>query len=159
MQGPVPRIAAGNADIRADLYSVLPCKILPLSTALSLRAKAWLHPLLLRSCYHSPLPCIAVDETEPAAKSQWASQRLVTLPNPSPGVYRDDPDRDDTASTSSAVLMDDIDYLDSRPPTYEDVLALIETYTGTSPRASVVRGVPVPVGVLALCCASTEYAY
>lgn len=43
------------------------------------------------------------------------------LPKPSPGVYRDDPDRDDAASTSSAVLMEDIDYPDSELPAYEDV--------------------------------------
>ena len=43
------------------------------------------------------------------------------LPKHSPGVYRDDPDRDDAASTSSAVLMDDIDYPDSDLPAYEDV--------------------------------------
>lgn len=43
------------------------------------------------------------------------------LPKPSPGVYRDDLDRDDAASTSSAVLMDDIDYPDSDLPAYEDV--------------------------------------
>ena len=42
-------------------------------------------------------------------------------PKPSPGVYRDDPDRDDAASTSSAVLMDHIDYSDSDLPAYEDI--------------------------------------
>ena len=82
MQGPAPRIAAGNADVKcADLYSVccIACKILPLSTALSLRAKAWLHPLLLYSSYHSLLPCIAVDETELAARLQCASQCFWTF--------------------------------------------------------------------------------
>lgn len=38
-----------------------------------------------------------------------------------PGVYRDDPDRDDAASTSSAVLLGDIDYPESELPAYEDV--------------------------------------
>ena len=42
------------------------------------------------------------------------------LPKPSLGIHRDDFDRDDAASTSSAVLMDDIDYPDF-PPAYEDV--------------------------------------
>ena len=37
------------------------------------------------------------------------------------GVYRDDPDRDDAASTSSAVPMDDMEYPDSDLPAYEDV--------------------------------------
>ena len=82
-----------------------------------------------------------------------------TLPNPSPGVYRDDPDCDDAAPAPSVVLLNDIDYLDSDLPAYEDVLALIETYTVTSPRASIVRGAPVPVGVLALHCASTEHVF
>ncbi|CAF9924283.1 MAG: hypothetical protein ALECFALPRED_002722 [Alectoria fallacina] len=81
-----------------------------------------------------------------------------TLPNPSPGVYRDDPDCDDAAPAPSVVLLNDIDYLDSDLPAYEDVLALIETYTVTSPRASIVRGAPVPVGVLALHCATTGYS-
>lgn len=44
-------------------------------------------------------------------------------PKPLPGVYRDDPNRDDAASTSSAVLMDDMDYPDSDLPAYEDVRA------------------------------------
>ena len=43
------------------------------------------------------------------------------LSKPTPGAYRDAPDRDDAASTSSAVLMDDIDYSDADPPAYEDV--------------------------------------
>lgn len=37
-----------------------------------------------------------------------------------PGVYRDDPDRDDAASTSSAVLLGDIDYPDEELPSYTD---------------------------------------
>ena len=41
---------------------------------------------------------------------------------PSPGVDRHDLDRDDAASTSSAILMDNIDYPDSDLPAYEDVL-------------------------------------
>ena len=39
------------------------------------------------------------------------------------GVYRDDPDRDDAASTSSAVPMGDMEYPDSDLPAYEDVPA------------------------------------
>ena len=44
---------------------------------------------------------------------------------PPPGVYRDDPDRDDAASTSSAVLLDEIEE-SAEPglPAYEDVPAL-----------------------------------
>ena len=41
---------------------------------------------------------------------------------PTLGVYRDEPDRDDAASTSSAVLMEDIDYPDADLPAYEDVV-------------------------------------
>lgn len=41
---------------------------------------------------------------------------------PTPGVYRDEPDRDDAASTSSAVLMEDIGYPDADLPAYEDVV-------------------------------------
>ena len=37
-----------------------------------------------------------------------------------PGVYRDDPDRDDAASTSSAVLLGDIDYPEEELPSYTD---------------------------------------
>ncbi|RFU28761.1 hypothetical protein B7463_g7588, partial [Scytalidium lignicola] len=37
-----------------------------------------------------------------------------------PGVYRDDPDRDDAASTSSAMLMGDIDYPEEQLPAYSD---------------------------------------
>ena len=44
---------------------------------------------------------------------------------PAPGVYRDDPDRNDAASTSSAVLMEDVDYPDSELPAYEDVPAAV----------------------------------
>jgi hypothetical protein len=43
-----------------------------------------------------------------------------SLQPPQPGVYRDDPDRDDAASTSSAVLMGDIDYPDEELPSYTD---------------------------------------
>ena len=39
------------------------------------------------------------------------------------GVYRDNPDRDDAASTSSAVPMGDMEYPDSELPAYEDVQA------------------------------------
>lgn len=42
---------------------------------------------------------------------------------PPPGVYRDEPDRDDAASTSSAVLMEDIGYPDTDLPAYEDVVS------------------------------------
>ena len=37
-----------------------------------------------------------------------------------PGVYRDDPDRDDAASTSSAVLLEDIEYPEDELPPYTD---------------------------------------
>ena len=43
------------------------------------------------------------------------------LSKPTPGVYRAPSDRNDASSTSSAVLMDDIDYFDAEPPAYEDV--------------------------------------
>ncbi|KAL8667707.1 MAG: hypothetical protein Q9202_000562 [Teloschistes flavicans] len=45
----------------------------------------------------------------------------VASSKPPPGVYRDDPDRDDAASTSSAVLMEDVEYPDSDLPAYQDV--------------------------------------
>ena len=45
--------------------------------------------------------------------SSQITMRKPMLLNLLPGVYRDDPDRDDAASTSSAVFMNDIDYLDS----------------------------------------------
>lgn len=45
----------------------------------------------------------------------------ITGSKPPPGVYRDDPDRDDAASTSSAVLMEDVEYPDSDLPAYQDV--------------------------------------
>ena len=45
----------------------------------------------------------------------------IVPPKPSPGAYRHDLDRDDAASTSSAILMDNIDYPDSDLPAYEDV--------------------------------------
>ena len=51
-------------------------------------------------------------------------------PKPSPGGYRDDLDRDDAASTSSAVLLDDIDCPDSDLPAYEDVPTALKTFTG-----------------------------
>ncbi|KAL8684675.1 MAG: hypothetical protein Q9218_008194 [Villophora microphyllina] len=44
---------------------------------------------------------------------------------PPPGVYRDDPDRDDAASTSSAVLMEDVEYPESDLPAYEDVPTVV----------------------------------
>lgn len=43
---------------------------------------------------------------------------------PAPGVYRDEPDRDDAASTSSAVLMEDIDHPKLDLPAYEDAVLL-----------------------------------
>jgi hypothetical protein len=47
-----------------------------------------------------------------------------------PGVYRDEPDRDDAASTSSAVLLDDIDDIDDEDlPSYSDS----HPYTDESP--------------------------
>lgn len=40
------------------------------------------------------------------------------------GVYRDEPDRDDAASTSSAVLLEDVGYPDADLPAYEDVAGI-----------------------------------
>ncbi len=45
-------------------------------------------------------------------------------PRPPPGVYRDEPDRDDAASTSSAVLLEDVGYSDADLPAYEDVAGM-----------------------------------
>ncbi len=45
--------------------------------------------------------------------------KLVVQPPQS--TYRDDPDRDDAASASSAVLMEDVEHPDSDLPAYEDV--------------------------------------
>ncbi|TAQ87022.1 hypothetical protein B7494_g4653 [Chlorociboria aeruginascens] len=47
-----------------------------------------------------------------------------TVPH-QPGIYRDEPDRDDAASTSSAVLLDEIDYPDEGLPSYEDTASLL----------------------------------
>ena len=44
-------------------------------------------------------------------------------PQPTAGVYRDEPDRDDAASTSSAVPMEYIDYPETGLPAYEDVVS------------------------------------
>jgi len=50
--------------------------------------------------------------------------KLMT-PRPPPGVYRDEPDRDDAASTSSAVLLEDVGgYSDADLPAYEDVAGM-----------------------------------
>lgn len=46
------------------------------------------------------------------------------LSKPSPGVYRDAPDRDDAASTSSALLMNDLDFPEADLPAYDDVVNL-----------------------------------
>ncbi|KAL8762348.1 MAG: hypothetical protein Q9203_007151 [Teloschistes exilis] len=45
----------------------------------------------------------------------------MTGSKPPPGFYRDDPNRDDAASTSSAVLMEDVEYPDADLPAYQDV--------------------------------------
>ena len=52
-----------------------------------------------------------------------------------PGVYRDDPDRDDAASTSSAVLMGDIDYPDEELPSYTDEPNAVAPSGGQFPTA------------------------
>lgn len=48
----------------------------------------------------------------------------LTTPRPLHGVYRDEPDRDDAASTSSAVLLEDVGYPDADLPAYEDVAGI-----------------------------------
>lgn len=49
------------------------------------------------------------------------SSKLTPRPHEA-GVYRDDPERDDAASTSSAVLLGDIDsYPDEELPAYTDL--------------------------------------
>jgi hypothetical protein len=49
------------------------------------------------------------------------AQKGLVAPQNQPGVYRDDPDRDDAASSSSAVLLEDIDYPpDEELPAYSD---------------------------------------
>jgi len=50
--------------------------------------------------------------------------KLMT-PRPPPGIYRDEPDRDDAASTSSAVLLEDVGYPDAELPAYEDVAGMV----------------------------------
>lgn len=55
-----------------------------------------------------------------------------------PGVYRDDPDRDDAASTSSAVLLGDIDYPDEELPSYTDDPDAVPTQRGQFPTAPTV---------------------
>lgn len=49
--------------------------------------------------------------------------KLMT-PRPPPGVHSDEPDRDDAASTSSAVLLEDVGYPDADLPAYEDVAGI-----------------------------------
>lgn len=44
-----------------------------------------------------------------------------SVTKPPPGVYRDDPDRDDAASVSSAVLLEDVEYNDEDLPSYSDL--------------------------------------
>lgn len=46
---------------------------------------------------------------------------------PPAGVYRDDPDRDDAASISSAVLLGDYDYPEDEPPAYTDDVQVAAT--------------------------------
>ena len=73
------------------------------------------------------------------------------LSKPTPGVYRDPSDRDDAASTSSAVLMDDIDYSDADPPAYEDVATMSrptparsqEPHSYVRPPVNLVLSIPV----------------
>jgi len=47
--------------------------------------------------------------------------------------YRDDPDRDDAASTSSAVLLGDIDFPDEDLPAYEDTPSAILDTASAAP--------------------------
>ena len=47
----------------------------------------------------------------------------VVTQKPQPGLYRDDQEHDDVASTSSAVRLENIDYPDADLPAYEDVPA------------------------------------
>ena len=62
----------------------------------------------------------------------------ITPAKPPPGTYRDEPDRNDAASTSSAVLLGEIDYSDDADfppdadlPSYEDAAS---TSSATSAR-------------------------
>ena len=64
--------------------------------------------------------------------SAMGSSKASALPH-QPGVYRDDPDRDDAASMSSAVLLGDIDDIpDEDLPSYSDS----QPYTDESPSTS-----------------------
>ena len=57
-----------------------------------------------------------------------------SIPARQPGVYRDEPDRDDAASTSSAVLLGDIDGVtDDGLPSYSDSQ---DRYTDEVPSAA-----------------------
>lgn len=47
--------------------------------------------------------------------------------------YRDDPDRDDAASTSSAVLLEDIDFPDEDLPAYEDTPSVVTEASSAIP--------------------------
>jgi hypothetical protein len=50
-----------------------------------------------------------------------ASSKIAPQPHVA-GVYRDEPDRDDAASTSSAVLLDDVEsYPEDELPAYTDL--------------------------------------
>lgn len=66
-------------------------------------------------------------------------------PPSQPGVYRDDPDRDDAASMSSAVLLGDIDGLpDEDLPAYSDSQPYTDATPTTSTRADSIVGEYVP---------------
>jgi hypothetical protein len=47
--------------------------------------------------------------------------------------YRDDPDRDDAASTSSAVLLGDINFPDEDLPAYEDTPSVVTEASSAIP--------------------------
>jgi len=65
-----------------------------------------------------------------------------------PGVYRDDPDRDDAASISSAVLLGDMDYPEEEPPSYSDIPAVnAGPFTESEPQSRLI-GPPLPFATL-----------
>jgi hypothetical protein len=60
-----------------------------------------------------------------------------------PGVYRDDPDRDDAASTSSAVPMDEMDYPEDELPAYTDEPVRPHAHGPSTPQSRAAPGDPV----------------
>ena len=68
------------------------------------------------------------------------SSKASALPRQS-GVYKDDPDRDDAASMSSAVLLGDIDAIhDEDLPSYSDSQAYTDELSTTSTPAAPTEG-------------------